>query len=66
MIRSIFSAFSEMDIILRFERKGVGSIPAGPAKIGLIVIMGAHGLCKPEVGVRSPVGPPSNGNIAQR
>ena len=21
--------------------------------------MGAHGLCKPEVGVRSPVGPPS-------
>ena len=20
--------------------------------------MGAHGLCKPEVGVRSPVGPP--------
>ncbi len=25
---------------------------------GLIVIMGAQGLCKPLVGVRSPVGPP--------
>lgn len=35
-------------------------------KFGLIVIMGAQWLCKPRVGVRSPVGPPNfNPSVAQ-
>ena len=31
------SGFGEMDIISGFEPEGVGSIPAGPAKIFLVV-----------------------------
>jgi hypothetical protein len=37
----------------------VGSIPASGASIGGLVIMGAHVLCKHEVGVRSSHPPPS-------
>jgi hypothetical protein len=36
----------------------VGSIPASGASIGGLVIMGAHVLCKHEVGVRSSHPPP--------
>jgi len=36
----------------------VGSIPASGASIGGLVIMGAQGLCKPLVGVRSSHPPP--------
>jgi hypothetical protein len=37
----------------------VGSIPTFGASIGGLVIMGAHVLCKHEVGVRSSHPPPS-------
>lgn len=45
-------------VCLRSKILGV-RVSSGAPKIGLIVIMGAHGLCKPEVGVRSSVGPPN-------
>jgi hypothetical protein len=42
----------------------VGSIPTFGASIGGLVIMGAHVLCKHEVGVRSSH-PPPNALLAQ-
>lgn len=47
----------------------LGSIPRSGAKykyvFGPVVIMGAQGLCKPLVGVRSSPGPPNNSLLAQ-